>query len=70
MPVNNFFSHVGAEPPLPGYYQYFLDSEGFYLDRNENKIFHWIIRLDVKFQQLRFGEIDTKYNISGHRFFK
>ena len=21
--VNNFFSHVGMEPPLPGYYQYF-----------------------------------------------
>ena len=24
VPVNNFFSHVGTEPPLPGYYQYFL----------------------------------------------
>ena len=22
--VNNFFSHVGTEPPLPGYCQYFL----------------------------------------------
>ena len=26
VPVNNFqfFSHVGTEPPLPGYYQYFF----------------------------------------------
>ena len=23
IPVNNFFSHVGTEPPLPWYYQYF-----------------------------------------------
>ena len=23
-PVNNFFSHVRREPPLPGYYQYFF----------------------------------------------
>ena len=23
VPVNNFFSNVGTEPPLPGYYQYF-----------------------------------------------
>ena len=24
VPVNNFFSHVGTEPPLPVYYQYFF----------------------------------------------
>ena len=24
VPVNNFFSHVGMEPPLAGYYQYFF----------------------------------------------
>ena len=23
-PSQQFFSHVGTEPPLPGYYQYFL----------------------------------------------
>ena len=23
VPVNNFLSHVGTEPPFPGYYQYF-----------------------------------------------
>ena len=23
-PSQYFFSHVGMEPPLPGYYQYFL----------------------------------------------
>ena len=23
VPVNNVYSHVGTEPPLPGYYQYF-----------------------------------------------
>ena len=39
------------------------------LDRNGNKIFHCMIRLGVKPQQLRFGEIDTSHNISGHRNF-
>ena len=24
VPVNNFFSHVRTEPPLPGYYQCFF----------------------------------------------
>ena len=24
VPVKQIFSHVGTEPPLPGYYQYFL----------------------------------------------
>ena len=27
VPVNNFLGHVGTEPPLPGYYQYFLGSK-------------------------------------------
>ena len=26
-PSKQIFSHVGAEPPLPGYYQYFLGSK-------------------------------------------
>ena len=26
-PSKQFFSHVGTEPPLPGYYQYFLRSK-------------------------------------------
>ena len=26
-PGKQFFSHVGTEPPLPGYYQYFLGSK-------------------------------------------
>ena len=26
-PSKQFFSHVGTEPPLPGYYQYFSGSE-------------------------------------------
>ena len=25
-PSQQFFSHVGTEPPLPGYYQYFSGS--------------------------------------------
>ena len=28
VPVNIFFSHVGTEPPLPGYYQYFFGGRG------------------------------------------
>ena len=27
VPVNNFSSHVETEPPIPGYYQYFLGSK-------------------------------------------
>ena len=27
VPVNNFFSHVGTDLPLPGYYQYFSGSK-------------------------------------------
>ena len=26
-PRQQFFSHVGTEPPLPGYYQYFSGSK-------------------------------------------
>ena len=31
------------------------------LDRYENKNFHWMIRLDVKPKQLRFGETEPQY---------
>ena len=27
-PGQQFFSHVGTEPPLPGYYQYFVGGGG------------------------------------------
>ena len=30
-PSQQFFSHVGTEPPLPGYYQYFLGGKGILL---------------------------------------
>ena len=30
-PSQQFFSHVGMEPPLPGYYQYFLGGKCFLL---------------------------------------
>ena len=30
-PSQQFFSHVGTEPPLPGYYQYFLGGKCFLL---------------------------------------
>ena len=31
-PSQQFFSHVGTEPPLPGYYQYFLGGKCILLD--------------------------------------
>ena len=30
-PGQQFFSHVGTEPPLPGYYQYFLGDKCIFL---------------------------------------
>ena len=30
-PSQQFFSHVGTEPPLPGYYQYFLGGKSILL---------------------------------------
>ena len=57
VPVNNFFSHVGTEPPLPGYYQYFF--EGI----DKNKQFDYLTCIQRKNRRLQHEGSKLLFNL-------